>query len=89
MCHVPIKDYYGPTFWILEFELFNNFMYTKSSEKIADSCQDHFILSFISAQELDCFDNSGLKVFTFWRIAGHMLHVLATPFLCNLCCSAL
>lgn len=56
---------------------------------MADSCKDRFILSFISAQELDCFDNSGLKVFTFWRIAGHMLHVLATPFQYNLWCSAL
>lgn len=89
MSHVPIKDYYGPTFWILEFGLFNNFMYTKSSEKIADSCKDRFILSFISAQGLDCFDYRGLDDFTFWRIADQMLRVLVTLFQYNLWCSTL
>lgn len=61
----------------------------QKAQKRADSCKDRFILSFISAQELDCFDYRGLDVFTFWRIAGQMLRVLVTLFQYNLWCSTL
>lgn len=33
MSHVPIRDYYGPTFWILEFGLFNNLCIQKAQKR--------------------------------------------------------